>query len=185
MNKTNKKPLLRVRIILLFIVVVFLLLFVFVKGLRYSAAIRFLAVTSVDPFRERIHSVDIADDFIIIRKVFKTNPSDRDKTMSDLEHYEIYETALESSIKINEKIYGLQRLKFFCDSPKAVYINSDSYFTGGLTPVSVGTGHGSYEIGVEISAEGKWAIVRYLSKNVKKECEKIVSEYDNYEFYTE
>jgi len=149
--------------------------------------VRFIVLTNVDPFHERYYDVSIWDDNIYIAKEIYTYYEDRNKFIvyERDKRFERMKKSLQTSLKINEAIYKLQRSDFWCNDIRAVYIDSDTSVSGGLAAISVGTGHGSYEIGddADHTYEGKWAIVRnYTDKELRKEFEEIVLNFDGYTF---
>ncbi len=137
MNNTAKK---RIRIFLLILIIVllfFIFLFFFNKDFRFNVAVRFIVLTNVDPFCERLYiSKEIYTDHEegIWLKIYERN-----------KRFERLKKSLQTSLKINEEIYKIQCSDLWCDNKRAVYIDSDTYVGGGLTDLSVGTGHGSYE----------------------------------------
>lgn len=144
-------------------------------------------MTNVDPFHERYYDVSIWDDNIYITKEIYTYYENRNKFIvyERDKRFERMKKSLQTSLRINEAIYKLQCSDFWRDKKRAVYIDSDTYVGGGLATLSVGTGHGSYEIGddVDHTYEGKWVIVRnYTDKELREEFEEIVLKYDGYTF---
>lgn len=160
------------------------------KDFRFNVAVRFIVLTNVDPFCERYYDVSIWDDNVYISKEIYTDYEEGNglKIYERNKRFERLKKSLKTSLKINEAIYKLQCSDFWCDSKRAVYIDSDTYVGGGLTDLSVGTGHGSYETGTDLdfTYEEKWVIVRnYTDKTLLEEFEEIVLKYDGYKFYTE
>jgi len=158
-------------------VLVFLLLFIFNKEFRFNTALRVIVLTNSNPACERVYSIDVWEDNIYIKKKIYSN---------EKLYKENYKAALISSLIMNEKIYKLQRSDFWCNDIKAVYIDSDTYLKGGLSKISVQTGYGHYDMGAStVCSEGKLATIRYQDPEFTEECEKIVSEYDDYDFFRE
>lgn len=144
-------------------------------------------LTNVNPFHERYYDVSIWDDNIYISKEIYTYYEDRNEFIvyERDKRFERMKKSLQTSMDINEAIYKLQRSDFWCDNIRAVYIDSDTSVRGGLATLSVGTGHGSYEIGTDVDYqyEKKWVIVRdYTDKELRGEFEEIVLKYDGYTF---
>ena len=176
--------------ILVIIMIFFLIIFFLNKEFRFNVAVRFIVFTNVNPFCERYYNVSIWDDNIHIKKQIYTYYKDENEFIlyEKNKKFERMKKSLQTSLKINESIYNLQCSDFWSDNKRAIYIDSDSYVGGGLATLSVGTGHGSYEIDtyVDLSYEEKWVIVRnYIDKELQKEFEQIVLRYGGYEFKVE
>lgn len=178
----------------LYILGIFFLIFNFLfflnKEFRFNIAVRLIVLANVNPIHERYYDVNIWDDNIHITKKIHTYYEDKNKFIvyERDKRFERMKIALQTSLDINEAIYKLQRSEFWCNSIRAVYIDSDTYVKGGLTTLSVGTGHGSYEINedTDYSYEEKWVIVRdYNNSELRDEFEKIVLKYDGYSFQKE
>ena len=184
MNKSKKISRLVV-IIILAVISVMLFLFIFSKEFRLNFAVRIIALGNIDITNELIWSVHVEDDYICIEKIiFPSKANSQDVHMDDLSDYEPFKKSLRSSIKLNDKIYALQRSDFWCNKKRAVYIFSDTCVDQGPTAISVGTGQASFMrfYDTEDSVEGKWADIEYLSVNAKNECRDIVAQNDGYVF---
>lgn len=187
MNNNAKKFIKIFSRILGIVLLFFIILFFFNKEFRFNVAVRFIVLTNVNPFHERYYDVSIWDDNIYISKEIYTYYEDRNEFIvyERDKRFERMKKSLQTSMDINEAIYKLQRSDFWCDNIRAVYIDSDTSVRGGLATLSVGTGHGSYEIGTDVDYqyEKKWVIVRdYTDKELRGEFEEIVLKYDGYTF---